>query len=376
MLSYNGALHLQVDGWIGTVELTNGDQLNIGSKYGDVNFLRMFLRANGIQDYSVEDLVDFGLGDSTPPHQLLVRGFIQRLRQVSTTGRKFAWQDRNLVSRFRPQTSRLFDAAMRAAILDPMPFHGTNQYRSYNNAENRVLVAASRAALEQITLDNFEKEDLALLRSWSAALPLFRRTQTFADLHAVESKLRSAKYYGARGYYRSALESAILILSKSGLTTLGASVITGDGFLVNSDILFETYARNILAESFVKQGFIFSKARPGTTSLFTNNQIFLEPDLLVAKGNQLTGLGDIKHKSPTAEDFYQVIVYAEQFNMKQTFILSAVDALSPQPETTLTTRGRPVSVTVIELPLSDLDVVEQRLENLDQFVDFRQISTG
>lgn len=367
VLVAENAIELEVDGWVGTVRLLNGDTLRISSKFGETDFMRILMRANGISDYA-DDEADYRYSTSTSPIRYVIRGFLSSLRTVHASGLAFEWKRVPVVSEYRPDTFNAPLSAIRALLGHKHPFVGMNHLRSKTTAEHRVLGLAAWAVLGDELVLTLANTDRDLLSSWRRR---FASVATaLADIEHVQGGLRSNRYAGSRGYYVPALQRALIILGIAGLSGVGDTDITADAFLTNSDILFEKYVRQVLSESFNSKGLIFEKARPGGKFLFDNNTISLEPDLLASRGAQIVGIGDVKHKKPGPSDFHQLITYARQWGLQTCFILEATEA-SDAPVQTARTWGDGVSVIIVPLPMKDLDALEERLERLDRAVPLK-----
>ncbi|KRF35505.1 hypothetical protein ASG96_18955 [Terrabacter sp. Soil810] len=94
----------------------------------------------------------------------------------------------------------------------------------------------------------------------------------------------------------------------------------------------------------------------------------LEPDLVLKRGIRLLALGDVKHKTPTASDYYQMMTYIGHYGLDSGFLLCATDREAAH-QSHVVVRGN-AQVVEIPLPIANLRRVEEILGELDSVVDF------
>lgn len=353
---------VEVDGWVGSGRLSNGDLIRIDSKYGEVNYLRMLAKVLGVQDLSERVVYMSGLDET--PIAVFARSFVDRLRVIQAMG---VAAGRIVISVSADYIPRKLDArrtalGMRQQVV-PRLF-GWNHKRTEDTPANRVLGAAATAVLTGIPhLDQSDQEVLGHFgRRWAPPRP--HLTTSIAE---VTEGLRRDRFSGSRAYYVPALQLGLLLLGATGASSLPGSVVEGDATLVNSDWLFEAYVRTLLIEVLTPEGFVVGKIQRGEKHLFTSGEVGLEPDIVIRRGATVTALGDVKHKTPGPDDYYQLVAYAREWGMSRVFIMQAtsLEAALPRP---LTVASDGTQVSRVELPVRDLDLVEERLRSARQLL--------
>jgi len=84
--------------------------------------------------------------------------------------------------------------------------------------------------------------------------------------------------------------------------------------------VFEEYIYNVLKEKLNEQ---YKVKRYQKRPLFDSTLKYeVEPDYLILKNGKVVIIADAKYKSePTTDDFYQVLVYAERYNVTDTLLI-------------------------------------------------------
>jgi|694.fasta_scaffold81708_2 hypothetical protein len=366
LIRTTGEVGLEIDGWIGSIALANGDSLHIDSKFGSADFLRMMMRTQGIKNYSPAQTSYSDDGVSSPI-KLTAHSFLQSLRRISSGAKAFEWTEDFVYSDVRPTKVNFTQTLLRAALRRSSPFAGWQQKRTINTPEHRVISAASSLAINHFSGVELRESDRRLFQSWSR-MPWHRNTLPL-DLQAVQNGLIANRYAGARGYYVPALRLALVILGASGLAITGEASVSASGLLTNSDALFEKYIRSVLFDAYHEEGLAFEKERRNAAFLFVNGTAPIEPDILVLQGNKILCVGDIKHKTPSINDYYQLFTYLRQYGLPRGFILSATGDPDQEVNRFLTNRDETTIVT-IPLQIGNLDLLESQLSEIKDQVGF------
>lgn len=362
----SGEVGIEVEGWVGSITLLNGDLLHIGSKFGETDFMRILFRAQGIADYASTS-AEYGLSSSRSPLRYVVPVFLRSLKTIHSQGTMFGWHHPSVKSRTRPAYMNIAETVRRIYSGKKEPYAGRIQSRTVEIPEHRILSAAATFVMADEAADTLTEDDRLLLLRWRQRRPVSRTI--YEDLHHVQAELMRGRYHGTRGYYAPALREALVILGFNGLTTLSRPEITADGFLTNSDMLFEKYIRSILLEAHSSESLTFVKEKPDTSYLFVDGTASLEPDILVRRGNHIISVGDIKHKSPASNDYYQMFTYLRQYKVQRGFLLCASDISAPTQKL-LITQSDGNEIILVRLPINDLVDLEERVTKLSTIVGF------
>jgi hypothetical protein len=366
ILRRSGEVGLEIEGWVGSVSLRNGDNLLIGSKFGDADFMRILLRVQGIRDYGIDPSL-YAYSDSPSPLRFVASSFVTTLRNIHAQGRAFGWMGMPTTSATRPTFTDLRRTSIRILQRKDDPFIGSNQYRSTDLPEHRVLSLAATFVLADEVAGHLPDSSRALLLAWKRRA--WSRTTIVEDLRHVQSGLVVGRYSGARGYYVDALRLATVILGLNGLAIWGVVDTSAAAFLINSDLLFEKYIRAVLFDSYRASGLTFEKERPNNAFLFVDGTVSMEPDILVLRGTDVICIGDVKHKEPNASDYYQLFTYLRQYGLGRGFLVQATENAAARTLKLLTRRDR-TEVFVVPVPINDLDELEARVSNIDAEVGF------
>lgn len=351
-------LFIEVDGWVGSARLLNGDRLRIVSKYGEFNYLRMLSRIMDLPEPSGDD-VDYGVGEEETPTMVFGRAYARGLGRIVERG--VANDYRDVVSRdvYLPRRLDITRTAVSMRLEHEPRAYGKNRQRTERTPEHIVLGAAARIVRENS--QRLAKQDLQIVTMIAARWDSPR--VGLADMiRIISSRLLRKWYAGSRAYYVTPLRHALLILGSTGATTLEGSVVEGETLLTNSDWLFETYVRKVLAESLVPFGYVVSKAIAGERFLFASGDLSLTPDVLIRRGTQVVAVGDVKHKSPDASDYYQTITYAREWGLRSVLIFQATATEAKTHP--LIVSSDSTEVVRIELPILYYDILEERLRGV------------
>lgn len=365
-----GEVGLEVGGVIGTTSLLNGDTLQITPKVGPANFFRMLLTAEGLFDKKREanrQFVSWGIEqDADAVAAVLGRRFLSELAQIEANGPRFERVNTRQLRESPSGKILLGPSVKRMRLHSSKPFECIRRVRTSDVPENRVLAAAARIAAKNLKVR--ENWQLELTFRWQRKF--YRPSLLQADLAITAQRLAEGFYGGPRGAYGSGLTLARLILGQAGMSLEGRTRVLGDSLFVNSATLFENYVRAALAKVLKPMGLTVNKGGSPTQFLYDDGSFELIPDIRVSQGLDTLALGDAKYKDPDASDHYQMAAYMRSYNVSRAFLLCPeYGAAADQIRRHRTSDGR--TVTVIRLPLRDLDATEALLADLRRIVPFR-----
>lgn len=361
--SRRGELGILADGLVGSVGFSNGDTLHITPKIGDVNFLKLFFRAEGnlgSLNCEFDEFVQYSLESESNIGSLVARSLFKSLNNIQRrsplTGRKsvkaygkFAVGEISFV-----ETSRLLAAGFDNPVVSRV------KSRITDIPENRLLVSALLAAWPMLSAD----DRLLYGHTKEYWLKRFPKSPRLADdLEIVGQKFSANKYGGARDYYSKALMYAKVILSQHGLGFDKSASYEGNALLINTADIFEKYIRNTINNHYSKYGYVVSKGGIGDRTLYTDGSYSLIPDVLVAKNNDIVLLADAKYKNPTANDHYQMAAYLMGYGKKQGILLApsfTSDSVTVREYVT----PNKVIVREIYIPLHAIEVADEMLSKI------------
>lgn len=370
-VSKGAAVGLEVGGVIGAVSLLNGDTLQIVPKVGPTNFFRMLLTAEGLFDKRHEvdrQFVSWGSDQAAEAiAAVLARRFLVELAQIEANGPRFE-RVSSLQLRESPSGKILLGPSVkRMRLRSAKPFACIRRVRTPDVPENRVLAAAARHAAKSLTEREAWQQELS--SRWQRKF--YRLTSLQSDLAITAQRLAEGFYGGPRGAYGSCLTLARLILGQAGISLEGRTRVLGDSLFINSATLFENYVRSALAMVLKPMGLTVTKGGAPTQFLYDDGSFELIPDIRISRGLDTLALGDAKYKDPTASDHYQMAAYMRSYGIGRAFLLCPDYGVAKEAvRHHRAADGR--TVTVIRLPLRDLDATEELLADLHGIVPFQK----
>lgn len=350
---------LEIGGWVGSVQLLNGDSLHVQPKIGPAEFFRMLAIAEGLDSRIFDEgLVEYGNTENPVSLSLTLKPFLNSVRRVSASSKVFEWTKRSVVSDSRPQALDLVATTTRIVNRRSQPFVGSVFDRTTDISANRAIAAASAVLLSQFA-NSLESHELRLLRSWS--MLGWADKKLIQDIHSVRNSLASGEYLGSRGYYHQALQLSLIVLGNSGYGLDGKDDSRGAARLINSADIFEKFVRHVIRESVNDLGLVVRKERASARFLFEGGISGIEPDILISRGTKIVLIGDVKYKSATSSDFYQLVAYLDNYGLDHGLLIDASPDASGHRELLRTPSGK--SIHRISLPNSPLSNAISSLED-------------
>ena len=310
---------LEIGGWVGSVELLNGDTLHVQPKIGPVNFFQMLAISEGLDPRILEQgLAHYSDTANATTLSLIVNPFISSVRRLSALGKAFAWTRHKAIGTANPGRLDLVETSIRVFKHEKQPFVGTRQTRSTDIPANRVLAATASLILAEFSR-SVSSDDFRLLRSWSRFG--WNEKRLSLDIHNVRNSIASGDFLGSRGYYQEALKMALLVLGNNGFSLDGKAESRGSARLLNSAEVFEKFIRLTVGSSLNRKGLFVYKENPNSRFLFEGGVSGIEPDILISRGMQIKMLGDVKYKSASSSDYYQLLAYLDNYGLREGFIV-------------------------------------------------------
>lgn len=152
---------------------------------------------------------------------------------------------------------------------------------------------------------------------WFGDVPLPRGIDF---VNEIEEAIAYQTLPNSRSYYYDILNLCMFFITHSTLDYKSAKEVKVKSFVVDMNKVFEEYIYNVLREKLNEQ---YKVKRYQKRPLFDNTLKYeIEPDYLILKNGNAIIIADAKYKSePTADDFYQVLVYAERYNVTNSILI-------------------------------------------------------
>lgn len=228
---------------------------------------------------------------------------------------------------------------------------------SKENLENKaikftlwmLLSLYSQSLGKEIRNNFFEKY------RWFEGIPLGQGVEFIND---VEEAITYKTLPSSRSYYYDILNLCMFFVTHSTLEYKLAKEIKVKSFVVDMNKVFEEYVYNILRE---KLNDPYKVKRHQKQPLFDNTLKYnIEPDYLILKNGKVKVIADAKYKNePTTDDFYQVLVYADRYNVTNTLLIYPSWSGETHTES-FTFKGKQVNVVyhnMLNVEKSEADLV-------------------
>ena len=355
-------LGIEVPGYVGIIGLKNGDRLRIEPKFPTI-FMSVLADCYNIPLERI-GLVQTDQGNQEASLQLIVKSFIKGLATIDSNGELFTWRKVPAESSFGISDTDWPQTVIRVKQHSPVPFIGKQTHRIFDTPERSVLSFAARKALTEARDIELSKNEIALVNRL-----IYDNDSRYIqnDLLVVSNRLATDHYHGQRSYYVQPLKMALILLGFNGITYESEISFESDGFLVNSDNLFEEWVRvkvrSIINEE--RMPYSVQKERLNNKQLFIGKNYCLIPDILIQQGTTTVAVGDAKNKTPSIDDFYQMFTYINMYKQKQGIIitddgdpgLSVEDSI----EKLHVREGMNISVIVCHLDMSNMEKCDIQL---------------
>lgn len=357
---------LDVQGLAGAIPLRNGDTLQIIPKVGQVNFLRLLFKAEGLQrdlEREYDDFVEYSVDFDENIDSIVARQLMVSAAEIMRFGPKQGRTKSRHTGLYAVGHLDATATALRIACHKSDPVVCTIKQKTVNIPENRVITEALTRAWPML-----DDPDRSVYRKtfekWKSRFPLSKNIEE--DLELIEIGFASGSYGGPRGYYRKGLMLSQVILGSSGLGFGEATCVEGDAILLNTADIFEKYLRNVISEAYLDAGFLVTKSGIGVKSLYTDGSYALHPDIVISRDGRTLLIADAKYKVPTASDHYQMHTYLNANNIK-TGLLLAPNFESKEVIIREFSTVEKVVVKEVYLPMDDLGITENFLGSLSNY---------
>lgn len=161
---------------------------------------------------------------------------------------------------------------------------------------------------------------------WFKDIPLPRDIDFVDD---IEKTITYQTLPNSRNYYYDILNLCMFFITHSTLDFISGKEVKVKSFVVDMNKVFEEYIYNVLKEKLNEQ---YEVEKPPKRPLFDDTSIRplfddtsipeVKPDYLILKNNKPTIIADAKYKKdPTNEDFYQLLVYAERYDVTNSLLI-------------------------------------------------------
>ena len=174
-----------------------------------------------------------------------------------------------------------------------------------------LLSLYSHSLIGEIKNNFFEKY------RWFESIPLAQGIEFVDD---VEETITYQTLPNSRSYYYDILNLCMFFITHSTLDYKSAKEVKVRSFVVDMNKVFEEYIYSVLREKLNER---YQVKRYQKRPLFDNTLNYeVEPDYLILKNGKPIIIADAKYKSePTNDDFYQVLVYADRYNLTDALLI-------------------------------------------------------
>lgn len=306
---------VSVAGVVGHLPISPDATLVVAPKFPYANLSRMVWYSR--QSLEREAPIDrfYELYRNTPyTLDVLLRSFAKSLQQMMVEGAHRAYNQVELVGQPRPKIDLGRSQKAFWSRGQPTRAHTSTFLLSLHNPANAILRSAAELSLAQSRRSSALSGESAVFRG---ALEILKRVPGVkfppSDRDA-DRALRQVPTF--RVAYWDLLPLAVEIIRGSSvyLDRAGGG-IRGPSFLIDLELAFEAYIRNVLHERLWAADSTLAVLNGNNKRwqgrLFSdNNRYIIKPDLMFRRGSQFVLIGDAKYKLHSKEeDRYQVLTH-------------------------------------------------------------------
>lgn len=356
-------LGLEPIGVVGSIPLINNKTLQIIPKIGEINFLRLLLKAEGSQiqlENKFNEFVSYAVDDEKNVFSIIARNLLSSVSEILHRSPIQGRIRKSINSDFIQGNLHIEKTLINLATKKAFPISSIIKQRTFDIPENRVITEC--VIIAWIFLPNSQKHKFKITyENWLKKFPRSKNLEL--DLSVVEKRFSSRGYRGPRDYYHNVLMLCKILLGINGIGGVGKEYVHGDALLLNTADIFEKYIRQILCDAYSKEGYVVCKGVMREQSLYSDGRFWLIPDVIMKKENKPLLIIDAKYKKPDASDHYQMLIYLNSYNLKYGFLI-APNYIGTEIEVKdfLTFDKR--VVREIYLPMQNLPLVEETLSSL------------
>lgn len=320
-ISPNG-IRIKAKNYVGILPLSEGYIVTVSPKAPVEDFLYILYRAQG-RKVSIREFEEITSIGEKPAKEypnifhFLTSVLLVELEKIRTFGflkkSRFCTQSRMLKGKVLvKETAKYWMAGDKSKIVCG------NFELSKDNPENRaikftlqMLLTLYFKSLGETRDDFFEKY------RWFEDIPLERGIEFIND---VEEAISYKTIPNSRSYYYDILNLCMFFVTHSTLDYTSAKQVRVRSFVVDMNKVFEEYLCNVLKDGLTEP---YSLKRYSKAPLFDNTEkYYVEPDYLLLEDGKITAIADAKYKpEPTTDDFYQVLVYADRYNVTNALLI-------------------------------------------------------
>ncbi|MCC3865930.1 McrC family protein [Terrisporobacter petrolearius] len=237
----------------------------------------------------------------------IVDMFINELKIIKRKGLSTEYISKKEYSNYIRGSVDYVNSYKNIIALKNNPFENYIDELTVDNILNRTL----KKAFEKVCNIKFDFEDLRSIKSM------------FNNVNNLESKNKDVHFSSKNYYCKNAYFLANLILEESYFDSSGD--IGGESFLINYDLLFEKFIKEILFKVSKDTRFIEWNAKQVYGQWDKNDKLYI-PDILFnysSISNECTGIIDVKNKLDgnfKNADIFQMLFYSGMLNCKKAIL--------------------------------------------------------
>ena len=328
-----GELIITAGKYVGLIPINEMTGLFVEPKIGNANWLYLVDRIQGhvrnIYQYRTYNMVE---DMSLPMVEFLIDSFCAQLEVIYQEGLIAKYRRRSERTQF-PHGKINFNKTITNAWGKGYKKSVFTDYYifSRNTFENRVLNYAIHISLQLLksypTSSNLLKERLSIYKDLFQLIPL---DNNFNYLQTSDNQTNRYYFPQTRKYYKEAINTAILLITQTGLDPSQLEETKAFSFVVDMETLFEKYCQEILKDnqSLLGEQITVKDQNDGRKHLFSSgpDKRFAEPDILILQNQfgAITPLSviEVKYKqNPTRNDINQLITYIFSYNVTNGILL-------------------------------------------------------
>lgn len=353
-------------GLTGSFCLLDGTTVQIAPKIGNICFLELlsFIQSGKESRRKEYEGIEYGLNDDpSGASERLYESFFRCLSQYFGEGL--------LTARFhhlgRGSTARgqinYVKTTLGILSRSQKPVHYRAKLRSTDLAIHRVI----RQVAEWV-YSNLDSQSRTIHSTTIGKVQqVFGLTKDVrSDVQLFRELASRPEEFSQRPYLAQTLYYSSVILGEMGISLGEESEIRikGDGYLINTNKVFEDFCRKIVSSALIDCDYLVGGPELSRKYLYDDFTFRLNPDIIAKKGEVIALIADAKYKEVDQSDHYQMHVYLDSFGLKTGFFISPATTAA-ETGGTYKTSSNGFRICEIKINVSDIngtiDLVKQHL---------------
>lgn len=320
-------IRVKAKNFVGILPLSEDIALTVSPKAPVKNFLYILSRSQGkgVSPRELEKIISIGrerAEDYSNIFTFLIYVFLEKLNELKRSGflktSEYAKEDK--VVRGKVLVRETINSWMNGRSSQVVC--GIYEL-TRNNPENRLIKFVLWMFFSKFSkfLDSRIRDSLFEKYRWFSDVPLNLEVGLVEE---VEEAIAYRTLPNSRSYYYDILNLCIFFLTSSTFDIKSAKEVKIRSFVVDMNKVFESYVFQVLSGGLKEFDDSYRVERYCKRPLFDNleGKYEITPDYLILREGKVVAVADAKYeKEPKNDDFYQILTYAERFEVEDAWLI-------------------------------------------------------